>query len=61
MKSILHVFIPFFLVYAEFNAARSTYNLRGRVDRYSFGVIRGVVQVVQNWFTGIPNPSEVRG
>ena len=23
----------------------------------SIGVVRGVVQVVQNWFTGIPNPA----
>ena len=23
----------------------------------SIGVVRGVVQLVQNWFTGIPNPS----
>ena len=27
------------------------------VDRCSIGVVQGVVHVVQNWFTGIPNPT----
>ena len=27
------------------------------VDLFSIGVVLDVAQVIQNWFTGIPNPS----
>ena len=37
----------------EFEAARSRCNFGVEVACYSIGVVRGVVQVVQNWFTGI--------
>ena len=29
------------------------------VERYVIVVVRGVIQVVQNWFTGIPNLTKV--
>ena len=41
----------------EFEAARSIPIYGVEVACCSIGVFRDVVQVVQNWFTGIPNPS----
>ena len=42
----------------DFEAARSSFNF-GRIEvaRCSIGEVRDAVQVVKNWFTGIPNPT----
>ena len=51
--------VPSFLsVDVEYQVARSISNF-GKIEvaRCSIGVVRGVVQVIQNWFTGIPNPT----
>ena len=39
--------------------ARSKYNFEVEVVRCSIGEVRGVIQLVQNWFTGISNPSRI--
>ena len=39
----------------EFEAARSRSDFGIEVAGCSIGVVRGVVQVIQNWFTGNPN------
>ena len=41
----------------EFESPHSRFILGVEVARCNIGVVRGVVQVVQNCFTGIPNPS----
>ena len=56
--------VPSFLgdVSVEFEAARSRSNCgKSEVARCSIGVIRGVVQVIQNCFIGIPNLSRSLG
>ena len=55
MESIRRVFIPSFLVDVELEASRFRSNFGGRGAYCSIGVVRGVVQFVLNWFTGIPN------
>ena len=41
----------------EYQAARSISNFGVEVARCSIEVVRGVVQVSKNWFTGTPNPN----
>ena len=60
MESILRVFLPTFLGDVEFEAARSSPILGVEVACCSIGMVHGAVQVIQNLFTGIPNPPEVR-
>ena len=55
--SISRVFLPSFLGDVKFEAARSNPILWFDEASCSIEVVRGLVQVVQNWFTGIPNPS----
>ena len=50
-SSVLSSFLPWNV---DFKAARFRFNLGGRRDRCSIGVVHGVVQ---NRFRGIPNPS----
>ena len=57
MKSICRVFLPVILFDVEFEADCSRSNFGDKVACLSIGVVRGVVQVVQHWFTGIPNPT----
>ena len=61
MESIHRVFLPSFQGNVDFKEASLNLILDGEealcsivVDR---GVVSGVVQEVQNWFTGIPNPT----
>ena len=58
MESIRRVFIPFFQGDVEFEAIRFGTNF-GRVEvvRCNIGEVLGVIQMVQYWFTGIPNPT----
>ena len=49
----------FLLGDVEFEVARSRSNFVGRVGSCVIEEIRGVVQVVQNWFIGIPNPHRI--
>ena len=44
-----------FLEDDEFEAPVPDRFVRVEVARPSIGMVHGVVQVVQNWFTGIPN------
>ena len=59
MESIRRVFLLVLSGNAEFEAIRSGTNF-GRVEvvRCSIGEVLGVIQMVQYWFTGIPNPSK---
>ena len=57
MESIRRVFLPSILVDVEFEGNCSRSNFGDKVTLFSIGVVRGVVQVVQYWFTGIPNPT----
>ena len=45
----------FHFVDVEFEADCSRSNFGDKVARFSIGVVRGVVQLVQNRFKGIPN------
>ena len=49
--------VPSFLGDVEFERPVSVPILGVEVARCIIGVVRGVVQVIQNWFTGIPNPT----
>ena len=57
MDSIQRLFLPSFLGDVELEAAVPDPILEAEVISRCIEVVRGVVQVVQNWFTGIPNPS----
>ena len=57
MESIVECFfLPFWLMSSSKRTVPDP-TLADKVARCSIGVVRGVVQVVQNWFTGIPNPT----
>ena len=49
--------VPSFLGDVEFERPVSDPILGVEVACRSIMEVRGVIQVVQNWFTGIPNPS----
>ena len=49
MKSIRRVFLPSILVDVKFEGNCSRSNFEDKVTRFSIGVVRGVIQVVQNW------------
>ena len=53
------VFLPSFLGDVEFEAVGSRSNFGGFEVNCIIGVVRGVVQVIQNWFTGILNPTRI--
>ena len=57
MEFIRRVFLPSILVDVKFEGNCSRSYFEDKVTRFSIGVVRGVVQVVQYWFTGIPNPT----
>ena len=57
MESICRVFPPVLSGDVLSEARRSRSNFVSRISSLKHRVFRGVVQVVQNWFTGIPNPS----
>ena len=53
--------VPSFRSDVEFEVASFKSNFEIiEVARCSIGVVRGAIQVAQNWFTGIPNPSRRR-
>ena len=60
MESIREVFLPFHYVSVEIEAARSRSNLVWfDVTLCSIEVVISVIQLVQSWFIGIPNPSRI--
>ena len=61
MDSIRRVFFPSFLGDVEFEAALSRSNFMVELALCSTWIVIGVGQVVQNWFTGIPNPTRSSG
>ena len=61
MESFRRVFLPSFLDDVEFEAALSRSYFMVELDLCSTGVVSGVGQVVQNWFTGIPNLTRLSG
>ena len=61
MDFIRREFFPSFLGKVEFGAALSRSNFMVELVLCSTGVVIGVGQVVQNWFTGIPNPTRSSG
>ena len=50
------IVVPVLSEDVDFEATHSRFKFGGR-GGCSIAVVCGVVQVVQNWFTGIPNPS----
>ena len=58
MGSIRRVFLPSFLGMSRSKRPISDPILGVEVARCSIGVVDDEVQVVQNWFTAIPNPSQ---
>ena len=52
--------VPSFLGDVEFEVARLRSNFEIiEVALCSIVVVRGAIQVTQNWFTGVPNPSRI--
>ena len=56
MESIRRVFQPILFGDSRVQSGLSD-PIFGTIDGCSIGVVRGVVQVVQNWFNGNSNPT----